>query len=60
MLPIEAVNSRKQKLLIDAAEAYLEEKNLDFEMRFDIISVYHAQENIVKIDHLENAFLAEL
>jgi len=60
MDPLEAINLRKQKLLIDAAEAYLDEKNLDFEMRFDVVSVYHDKDFIVEIDHLENAFLAEL
>lgn len=56
----DAVDLRKQKNLIDAAEAYLEEKNLDYEMRFDIVAVYHSQNQIVKIEHLEDAFYDEL
>jgi hypothetical protein len=39
----------------DAAEAYLELKNLDLEVRFDILSIVIKNEGI-KIEHLENAF----
>jgi putative endonuclease len=37
--PEEAVNHKKQKHLIDAAEAYMIEKNLDLDVRFDVISI---------------------
>lgn len=59
-LPIDAVTIKKQRLLIDAAEAFLLRNNLDMEIRFDIISAFHHQGNIVKIEHLKNAFFAEL
>ena len=53
--PFEAVNDKKQEFLIDAAEYYLEEKELDLEVRFDIISIYLIKDN-PEIDHIENAF----
>lgn len=57
---IESVHIRKQNFLIDAAEAYLQKKGLDTEIRFDIVLIFHAQENMVKVEHIENAFQAEL
>lgn len=51
----EAVNTKKQKNLIDAAEEYIEQKNLDMEIRFDIISVYILG-NKTKLFHIEDAF----
>ena len=50
-----AVNKSKQNLIISATNAYLLKKNLDLEVRFDIISVvfYHSGH---KLEHIENAF----
>ena len=53
--PYEAVTRRKQELLIDAAEAYLEEYDLDIEIRFDIISILLIK-NKTTIEHIEAAF----
>jgi Holliday junction resolvase-like predicted endonuclease len=39
----------------DAAEAYLELKQLELEIRFDIISIVIKNKGI-NIEHLENAF----
>ena len=39
----------------DAAEAYLELKQLELEIRFDIISIVIKNKGI-SIEHLENAF----
>ena len=52
--PYAAVNRNKQNLLIKAANAYIQRKNLDMETRFDIISITMGKE--VSIDHIENAF----
>lgn len=54
-LPKEFVSARKQELMKDAAEAYLETNNLELEIRFDVISIVikHQEANI---EHLENAF----
>ena len=52
--PYAAVHRSKQNLLIKAANAYIQRKNIDMETRFDIISVTLGKET--SIDHLENAF----
>ena len=52
--PYTAVNRNKQNLLIKAANAYIQRKNMDMETRFDIISITLGKEVI--IDHIENAF----
>jgi len=52
--PYAAVNRNKQNLLIKAANAYIQRKNMDMETRFDIISITLGKEVI--IDHIENAF----
>ena len=50
-----AVNSRKQSLLISAANAYILSKGLDCEVRFDIISIV-IKDGEPCIDHIEDAF----
>ena len=53
--PEEAVNLKKQRFLISAANHYLLEKEIDAEARFDIISiVLHKGEMILK--HIPEAF----
>ena len=52
--PYAAVNRNKQNLLIKAANAYIQLKNIDKETRFDIISITLGKETV--IDHIENAF----
>jgi putative endonuclease len=53
--PVEAVGKKKQKHLIDAAEAYIVNKKLECEVRFDIISVV----NNIQIRHYPYAFYPE-
>ncbi len=53
--PYEAVTQKKQELLIDAAEAYLNETESDLEVRFDIISI-SLNKNLPEIDHIKSAF----
>jgi len=52
--PYLAVNRSKQNLLIKAANAYIKQKNIDMDTRFDIISIVLGKETI--IEHIENAF----
>ena len=52
--PYLAVNRNKQNLLIKAANAYIQRKNINMETRFDIISITLGKE--IGIDHIENAF----
>lgn len=55
-LPDLAVNKQKQRLLISAANGYLFSHSLDYEVRFDIISIYYKEGNPI-IEHYEDAFL---
>ena len=57
--PSFTVNKAKQKLLIGAADAFIKQKNLDAEARFDIVSIVFNQEQ-KKIEHLEDAFYPSL
>lgn len=51
-----AVNCKKQRLLIAAANAYVFKNKLDVETRFDIISIIFKDGEPV-IEHIEDAFL---
>jgi|JFJP01.2.fsa_nt_gi putative endonuclease len=55
-LPEESVGKAKQKNLIEAANAYVEMKEIELEVRFDIISVTFFSEIKQKIEHIEDAF----
>lgn len=54
--PQDFVNPKKIKLLVKAIDEYVIRKDLDVEVRFDIIAVLH-QNNQFSITHLEDAFL---
>ncbi len=51
-LPHEAVNRRKQSAIMNAANAYVIAKEIDYPLRFDIISVIGET-----VDHIKGAFL---
>ncbi len=53
--PQDFVNPKKIKLLLSAIDHYVIEKDLDVEVRFDIIAIIH--QKTIKIEHLEDAFL---
>ena len=53
--PEEAVNIKKQKYLITAAEAYIFSNKIDLDARFDIISVIYDGRNH-SINHIKEAF----
>jgi len=53
--PETAVTKEKQKALIRAANAYIRYKNMQMEVRFDIISIIIAKEK-EQIHHIEDAF----
>ncbi len=53
--PEESVGLRKQRLLVNAAEAYIKKCNSDRETRFDIISVI-TNGSIANIQHIRHAF----
>lgn len=57
--PEDFVSLKKQKNTIKAANAYIIEKDLDYETRFDIISIIQNQ-NETKIEHIVEAFYPTL
>ena len=54
--PQDFVNPKKIKLLISAIDNFVVEKNLDVEVRFDIIAILK-KKNAFQIEHLKDAFL---
>jgi len=54
--PQEAVNKKKIRLLISAANYFIEENNIDKEVRFDIISVLPNKQKTLEIYHIIDAF----
>jgi putative endonuclease len=54
-LPQDFVKPKKIQLLVKAVNQYVEEKDLEAEIRFDIIAI-HAVNNQFLIEHLEDAF----
>lgn len=56
--PEEAINTRKIKNIISAAEAYIFERNIMMETRFDIVAVVPLPDGSFRIDHTEDAFIS--
>ena len=54
--PQEAVNKKKIKLLVSATNYFIEENNIDKEVRFDIISVLPNKQKTLEIHHITDAF----
>ena len=54
-LPQDFVKPKKIQLLVKAVDAYINERNLDIEVRFDIIAVHKEGKSFV-IEHLIDAF----
>lgn len=54
--PQDFVNSKKIKLLVTAIDAYVIAKDLDVDVRFDIVAIVKKGKNYT-IEHLEDAFL---
>jgi putative endonuclease len=57
--PSEAVTNSKIKRIVEAADAYIIEKNLDLETRFDVITVIFIQQNY-ELEHFKDAFYPTL
>jgi len=56
--PHEAVTKTKQRHLISAANAYIEEKACSLECRFDVISiVFDKSANRYSVEHIKEAFV---
>jgi putative endonuclease len=54
-LPQDFVKPKKIQLLVKAVDAYVNERNLDIEVRFDIIAIYKEGKSFA-IEHLIDAF----
>lgn len=52
-----AVNRKKRRLLITAADEYMVSNQIDLDCRFDIISIEKSGDEWF-IDHIENAFFS--
>ncbi len=52
--PESFVNNKKIKLILEATNAFIESKNLDYEVSLDIISVLIGAET--EINHITNAY----
>jgi len=53
--PSEAVTNAKIKRIVEAADAYILEKDLEFETRFDVITVIFFQQKH-ELEHFKDAF----
>ncbi len=58
ILPQEAVNKKKIKLIVMAADHFVQKINTEQEVRFDIISILPDEKNQLQITHIESAFTA--
>ncbi len=54
--PESFVTHKKEKMMIDAASAYMIEVGHEWEIRFDIVSVIYHNQAHQTIDHFEDAF----
>lgn len=54
-LPQEFVKPKKIQLLIKAVNAYINDREIDFEIRFDIIAIYKNGETFA-VEHITDAF----
>lgn len=57
--PKDAVNMRKMKNIVRAANAYILRNNIELEPRFDIIEIIGINGNM-KIEHTEDAFVSPI
>jgi len=57
--PRDAVTDKKQKMIIYAAETYVNIYNIDKECRFDVITVI-SDGKTYEVEHIENAFYPTL
>lgn len=53
--PWKAVTLSKQRQIIKVANHYLQSKNIEQQVRFDVVSIVHNQYH-TKIQHIEDAF----
>ena len=57
--PIDAVQLRKQKNMVEAADAYVEEYDYDMEVQFDVIGLLYNGKGF-ELEHIPDAFYPSL
>ena len=57
--PSEAVTSAKMKRIVEAADAYLIEKEIELDIRFDVITVIFVNDKF-ELEHFKDAFYPTL
>ena len=57
--PEQAVNKKKQKFLIEAADAYITKNNLNNDVRYDVIAIVF-ENNKKRLLHIKDAFIPGL
>lgn len=55
--PWEAVSTRKIRNLVEAADAWLNQRNIDLETRFDVISIIFSDDVHYELTHFPGAFI---
>ena len=58
--PRDAVNMKKQRFLIQAANAYIDKYDINLEVRFDILTVVFFNDQEYEIEHIDDAFYPTL
>jgi len=54
--PYRAVNHKKQQHIIHAINHYVQSKQMDIDVQFDVLSIVHNNRH-TEIDHIPNAFV---
>lgn len=55
--PEESISEKKEALIMDAAQRYMDEINYDWEVRFDIIAVILSKSHqLIELEHFKDAF----
>jgi len=57
--PSEAVTNAKIRRIVEAADEYIQQKDIDFETRFDVITVIFFQQKH-ELEHFKDAFYPTL
>ena len=58
--PEEAIDKKKIRRIVQAADAYVRRYNIDKPVRFDIITLIQKADGGYVIDHIDDAFFAPL
>ncbi len=53
--PLEAVSNKKIRFLVNAAEAYIQDNDINLDTRFDVISIVFSG-GTFNLEHFKNAF----